>query len=87
MFRNRVEESSTMERDILNALADDGPLHVLELAERVTGHPITVDQTCAQLHNDGHIYPVGGGRYRLTETGRDQLTADLAQPTRDENTV
>lgn len=63
-----------MEDHILETLAVDGPLHVTELAERIDSHPLTVDRVCAQLHTDGHIYLFGGGRYRLTDTGREQLT-------------
>lgn len=66
-----------MEHDILETLADAGPLHVTELAERVDGHPLTVDRMCSQLHTDGYIYLFGGGRYRLTDTGREQLTEEV----------
>lgn len=62
-----------MERDILHVLDADGPLHVMEIAEQIEGHPITVDQACARLHNDGYISPIGGGRYRVTADGLDYL--------------
>ena len=69
-----------MERDILHVLDSDGPLHVLEIASRIDGHPITVDQTCARLHNDGYISPIGGGRYRLTEDGKELLNDEGELP-------
>lgn len=62
-----------MDHAVLRALETDGPLHVMEIATRIEGHPITVDQACARLHDDGFISPIGGGRYRLTEEGSAQL--------------
>lgn len=62
-----------MERDILYVLDADGPQHVIEIAAQIEGHPITVDQACARLHNDGYISPIGGGRYRVSDDGIDYL--------------
>ena len=62
-----------MKDQILQTLADDGPLHVMEITDRVDGHPITIDRICAQLHKDGHIYPSGHGQYQLTNDERQQL--------------
>ena len=68
-----------MEQDILHVLDADGPLYVMEIAAKIDGHPITVDQACARLHKDGHISPIGGGRYRLTDFGRERLSDDCQQ--------
>lgn len=68
-----------MERDILHVLATDGPLHVMEIAAQIDGHPITVDQTCVRLHNDGHISMIGGGRFHLTDFGREHLSENPKQ--------
>lgn len=54
----------------LDELADQSPLHVLEIAERTDEHPVAVDQACARLHDTGAILSVGRGKYELTETGR-----------------
>ena len=72
-----------MERNILQVLDTDGPLHVMEIASRIDGHPITVDQACARLHNDVYISPIGGSRYRLTEDGSEQLE-DKCEPPREQ---
>lgn len=63
-----------MKDKILQELAKDGPLHVMEITNRVDGHPITIDRICSQLHSDGHIYPSGHGIYQLTDSGQQQLS-------------
>lgn len=68
-----------MERDILEILDTQGPLHVMEIAKQINGHPIAVDQACSQLHTDGEIAPIGRGRYRLTDDGKDRLSDDCKQ--------
>lgn len=68
-----------MERAILQVLDADGPLHVMEIAAQIDGHPISVDQACARLHKDGYISTIGGGRYRVTDVGRERLTDDYQQ--------
>lgn len=68
-----------MDRAVLRALETNGPLHVTEIATRIDGHPITVDQACARLHDDGFITPIGGGRYRLTEEGSAQIDDDESE--------
>ena len=67
-----------MEQDILHVLGTDGPLHITEIATRIDGHPITVDQACERLHNDGYISPIGGGRYHLTDDGHKYISDDCA---------
>lgn len=68
-----------MDRAILSVLNTDGPLHVTEIATRIDAHPITVDQICTRLYNDGYISPTGGGRYRLTDTGNKHLSDNYGQ--------
>jgi predicted transcriptional regulator len=45
----------------------------MEVANAIDGHPITVDQTCAQLHDDDCIRPLGRGLYEITERGEQRL--------------
>jgi Mn-dependent DtxR family transcriptional regulator len=51
----------------------------MEIAAQIDGHPISVDQACARLHKDGYISTIGGGRYRVTDVGRERLTDDYQQ--------
>lgn len=69
-----------LESDILQTLAECAPLHVMDLTEEVDDHPVTVDQACARLHDDGHIFPSGHGVYDITDRGQqrlDELVANL----------
>ena len=61
------------ETKVLEMLADRSPHHVIEIANAVNGHPITVDQTCTRLHNEGCIFPFGRGLYEITEEGLQRL--------------
>jgi len=61
------------DQEILKILAANAPIHVMDIAKRIDHHPITVDQTCARLHERGHIYPAGRGLYDLTDEGKQQL--------------
>ena len=67
------EFDSNTDTEILETLVDQSPLRVLEIAKTVDRHPITVDQTCARLHEQGHIYPVGRGLYEITQHGEQQV--------------
>ena len=67
------EFNSNMDTEILETLVDQSPLRVLEIAKTVDRHPITVDQTCARLQEQGHIYPLGRGLYEITEHGKQQV--------------
>ena len=62
-----------VERTILEALDSNEPLRVLEIADRVKIHPITVDRTCIHLHQEGQIHPMGHNLYQLTDRGRRRL--------------
>jgi predicted transcriptional regulator len=61
------------EIDVLETLADQSACHVMEVANAIDGHPITVDQTCAQPHNDGCIRQLYRGLYEITERGEQRL--------------
>lgn len=67
------EFDTDTETTVLEVLVDQSPLHVMEIATIVDQHPITVDQTCARLHDRGHIYPLGRGLYTVTEDGERQI--------------
>jgi DNA-binding IclR family transcriptional regulator len=61
------------EIDVLESLADRSPRHVMEIANAVDRHPITVDQICTRLHNEECIRPAGRGLYELTDVGENRL--------------
>lgn len=63
------ELSRDTDREILAVLVAESPLHVMEIASRANRHPITVDQTCARLHERDLIRPVGRGRFAVTTDG------------------
>ena len=67
------EFDSNMDAEVLETLVNQSPLRVLKIAKTVDRHPITVDQTCARLQEQGHIYPVGRGLYAITEYGKQQV--------------
>lgn len=60
---------------VLEVLVDRSPLHVIEIASSVDYHPVTVDQTCAHLHDEGYIYPLGRGLFEVTEDGKRRVAA------------
>jgi predicted transcriptional regulator len=61
------------EVEVLETLADSSPQHVMEIANIADTHPITIDQTCAHLHDEGYIYPLGRGLYEITKEGEQRL--------------
>jgi predicted transcriptional regulator len=61
------------EVEMLKSLADQAACHVMGVASAVDEHPITVDQTCTQLHNDECIRPLGRGTYEITDQGEQRL--------------
>ncbi len=69
-----------LEREILMALADEGPLSAVDLAGMIDEHPLTVEQACDRLCDKGDIRSVGSRRYELATSDRHQLTD--AEPTR-----
>lgn len=61
------------EVNILEILAKRSPSHVMDIANSVESHPITVEHTCARLHKEGCISPLGRGLYEITEDGKRRL--------------
>lgn len=62
-----------LESAILRALSDRTALHVMDLAEQIEEHPLTVDKACAQLHEDGYITTSSHGIYDVTTYGERRL--------------
>jgi predicted transcriptional regulator len=62
-----------LDREVLAILGAETPLHVMDIARTADRHPITVDQTCARLHEHGHIHPVGRGLYEITDDGNRRI--------------
>ncbi|MDS0477943.1 MarR family transcriptional regulator [Natrinema sp. 1APR25-10V2] len=58
-----------LECEILEALADAGPLYVVDLAADIDEHPLTVENACGRLRGDGEIRSIGCQRYDITGTG------------------
>ena len=59
----------TTRRRILRTLDGRNSLHVVELADVLEDHPITIDLACDRLQREGRIHQVGPGYYRLAEDG------------------
>lgn len=57
------------DREILDILVTNAPLRVMDIAKIADRHPVTVDQTCARLNEQGHISPLGRGLYDVTDNG------------------
>ncbi len=62
-----------LEAAILRALSEQTALHVMDLAEQIEEHPLTVDQACAQLHEEGYITTSSHGIYDVTTYGERRL--------------
>ena len=63
-----------LEWDVLEVLDDQAPLYVVDLAAAIDEHPITVEQACDRLRDEGDIRSIGSRRYDITVSGRRQLT-------------
>ncbi|WP_144240146.1 helix-turn-helix domain-containing protein [Haladaptatus cibarius] len=74
-----MTEEGSVKADILSVLCLGDPLSIIELADRLDEHPITVDEACSQLHKSGYIITIGGGRYSLTDNGYELLANDRNQ--------
>jgi len=61
---------------VLETVADQSALHVMEISSVVDRHPITVDQTCVCLHNQGCIRPLGRRVFEITEKGKQRLETE-----------
>jgi len=62
------------DRPVLETLAADGPLAVVDLAAAIDAHPVTVDHVCDRLHERDEVRLIGGQRYAITAAGRRRLT-------------
>lgn len=67
-------DNARKEREILEAIAEHGPLHVIDIARQCDAHPITIGRACARLYDCGYISSRSRGHYRLTNDGRQRLT-------------
>lgn len=71
------ELSRETDREILEILVANSPLQVLDIAKTADRHPVTVDQTCARLHEQGQIHPVEDSmtsrKMENDESGRTQI--------------
>jgi hypothetical protein len=70
--------NSRVERVVLEALATQSSLHVIEISDLTNEHPVTVDLACARLHDNGDVASVGLGRYDITERGMRRREEHLA---------
>lgn len=70
---DEVRKPDQLAHSVLAKIAEHRPVHVVDLAERLDEHPIAIDQACARLQKTDHVRPVAGGRYTLTDEGRQQL--------------
>lgn len=70
---NMNEFSMQAEVAVLESLADRSPRHVMEIADAVGRHPISIDRACARLYDAGCIYPLGRGLYEISEEGEQRL--------------
>lgn len=73
MSTTREERARELEAPILRAIDDRPPVHLIDLAEAVDGHPVAVERACARLDEDGYIRPAPQGLYTLTDAGRRRL--------------
>ena len=69
-----------LERSILEALADEAPLYVVDLAAAIDEHPVTVGHACDRLRDAGDIRSIGCQRYDITASGWRRF-ADVQQAT------
>lgn len=60
---------------VLEAVRQEGPIHVTTLATLLDDHPITVDQRCHDLHQSGYLRRLSGGVFCITDEGREFLAA------------
>ncbi|WP_254764161.1 MarR family transcriptional regulator [Natrinema marinum] len=65
-----------LEREILETLADSGPLYVVDLAADIDEHPLTVDDACDRLLDERDIRSIGCRRYEITGAGCARLAEE-----------
>lgn len=62
-----------MDREILTVLDTYERLSLVEIADVIDAHPLTVDRHCYQLLQKGYIKMLGSGIYVLTEKGKEDV--------------
>lgn len=62
-----------LETAVLAEIAERRPVHVMTIAECLDEHPITIDLTCARLHDRGYIRPAHRGCFKPTQKGCQRL--------------
>lgn len=75
--RSELLPRERVEMAVLEAIAGEPSAHVMDLASAVEEHPVTIQQACERLNDNGYIQPVTNGCYTLTERGQRQLESDL----------
>lgn len=66
-----------LEREVIRALGESGPLDVACLVTRLDEHPLTVDSVCYRLAATGEIRFLGRGLYELTDAGVARYERDV----------
>lgn len=66
-----------LEHVTLSVLAEQAPLHVLDIAGEADEHPIAIDLACARLHDRSDICSVGLGQYDITDQGQRRYNGHL----------
>lgn len=69
--------SDRLEHVTLSVLAEQAPLHVLDIAEEADEHPVAIDLACARLHDRGDIWSAGLGQFDITEQGQRRCNGNL----------
>lgn len=62
-----MTHQGTLDSRILGILCDRGELHVLEVADEIGEHPVTVERACRRLHRDGTLRSVSVGVFRCPD--------------------
>lgn len=62
-----------IEREILEQLAEEGPLHMRDLNEIIDAHPASVDHACTRLHDGDQVFQVALGVYDITTQGQQRF--------------
>lgn len=58
------------EQEVLEILASNSPLNLVEIAKAADAHPITVEHACIRLQEKGRVRSNGGGFYEPASTER-----------------
>ncbi|CQH65150.1 HTH domain protein (plasmid) [Halobacterium hubeiense] len=64
---------SQIERDILEALAGESPIHTVEIAATIHRHPVHVERVCIQLCEQGILNSSRRGFYELADDSPQQF--------------